>query len=67
MTKRAGYFSYLLRVWRTGEREEDTWRASLEQPGTHRRRGFATLDELFDFLQSQTIRQPEPSGQDVED
>lgn len=43
------YFSYLLRLWRE---EEGTavWRASLQDPRTGERVGFAYLDELFEFL-----------------
>lgn len=59
VTKRTGYFSYLLRVWQTRDGDVRTWRASLEQPGTQERRGFATLEELFDFLRRQALPTPE--------
>jgi len=49
---RAHYYSYLLRVWRTGHRP--VWRASLEEPQSGRRRGFASLEALYLYLQSQT-------------
>jgi hypothetical protein len=52
--KQSRYLSYLLRLWQTGEGGERAWRASLESPGTRRRRGFASLETLFDFLKSQT-------------
>ena len=54
MVKPKGYYSYLLRVWQTGEGPGCTWSASLEQPGTGRQVGFATLDHLFAFLNEQT-------------
>lgn len=47
------YQSYLLRLWRVKEGEEG-WRASLESAQTGERRGFATLDGLFDYVRSQT-------------
>jgi hypothetical protein len=52
-----GYLSYLLRLWQTGNDSERIWRASLETPGSGERRGFASLRELFDFLEAQTVMQ----------
>ncbi|TFG72893.1 MAG: hypothetical protein E4H27_01760 [Anaerolineales bacterium] len=43
------YNSYLLRVWRARE-IRDTWRVSLENAQTHQLRGFASLEEVFEFL-----------------
>jgi len=43
------YFSYLLRIWRTGK--EGAWRASLEDPRTGKRAGFGSLEALWAFLQ----------------
>ena len=55
------YLAYLLRLWQVGRQmdshhsaAEIVWRASLENPHTHERQGFANLDELFDFLRTQT-------------
>ena len=45
------YFSYLLRLWRTGK--ESAWKASLEDPQTGERRGFGSLEALVHFLQQQ--------------
>jgi hypothetical protein len=60
MSKTAGcageqldYQSYLLRLWRAKEGEEG-WRASLESAQTGERKGFATLDALFEYVRSQT-------------
>ena len=51
MTKeRAVYHAYLLRLWQT----KTGWRASLEHPHTGERLGFASLEQLFVFLQDQT-------------
>jgi len=51
--EQTSYQSYLLRLWRVKEGEEG-WRASLESAQTGERRGFATLDALFDYVRSQT-------------
>lgn len=48
------YLSYLLRLWQTRDREMCIWRASLEQPGTGVRQGFASLEDLMAFLEAQT-------------
>jgi hypothetical protein len=52
--------SYLLRIWREDGMDgapstEDLpiWRASIVSTLTGRRRGFASLDDLFDFLRGQ--------------
>lgn len=51
--ERQRYQSYLLRLWQTRDGEKQVWRASLESPGTGQRHGFASLEELFSFLQVQ--------------
>ena len=51
--QRRDYLSYLLRVWRTGSEGNAVWRASLENPFTGERRGFARLKDLFIYLQAQ--------------
>jgi len=48
-----GYLSYLLRLWQSGSRDNAVWRASLQNPMTGERWGFATLKELFTFLEAQ--------------
>jgi hypothetical protein len=42
------YFSFLLRIWR--ESDSATWRASLEDPHTHKQQGFSDLEKLIAFL-----------------
>jgi len=58
--EQSDYLSYLLRLWRVDEEssphrgaEQVVWRASLENPHTRQQQGFASLDELFDFLREQ--------------
>ena len=55
------YLSYLLRVWRADPGNLSGWRASLEDPHTGERLGFASLEQLFAFLMEQTER----AGPDV--
>ena len=56
-TERPRYLAYMLRVWQVGSGNELTWRASLESPRTGERRGFPSLEALFEFLEEQTSRQ----------
>ena len=48
-----GYRSYLLRLWQADLGGEAVWRASLQNPHTHERRGFANLADLFTFLENE--------------
>ena len=66
------YLSYLLRLWGAGQGAESTWRASLESPMTGEHHGFASLKDLFAFLQAQadspasptpTTGKDEPTGE----
>jgi hypothetical protein len=51
-TKRQGrYLSFLLRLWRENGGDRPFWRASLQRPQTERRLSFATMNDLFDFLE----------------
>ena len=58
--ERPEYLSYVLRLWRETEDPEDrgleaaVWRASLEWPQADKRRGFASLTDLFTSLESET-------------
>jgi len=49
------YRAYLLRLWRS-ETLDQGWRASLEDPHTGERIGFASLEQLFAFLMEQVER-----------
>ncbi|MGD8462332.1 MAG: hypothetical protein PVI09_00565 [Anaerolineae bacterium] len=52
------YVSYMLRMWRdrgdekAGPSEEAPWRASLQSPRTGEMVGFASLDDLLDYLRA---------------
>ena len=48
------YVSYLLRLWRADGDEAVAWRASLQDPHTGQRIGFADLRRLFEYLVEQT-------------
>jgi hypothetical protein len=62
--------SYLLRLWQADHRGALVWRASLESAHTGKRRGFASLAELYAFLEKEIAvagerKQRSPSDQDV--
>jgi hypothetical protein len=64
------YLSYLLRLWQTQHEGRLVWRASVESARTGERRGFANLNELYAFLDSETAPVEEteprtPTGSDV--
>jgi hypothetical protein len=48
------YLSYLLRLWQETGGDEVLWRASLEGPKGGERVGFASLVELFSYLEHET-------------
>ena len=58
------YVSYMLRMWQDSSDEglssskEAAWRATLQSPRTGERVGFASLDDLFDFLKGQAGLEP---------
>lgn len=51
-TKLPHYLAYLLRLRR--DNESAPWRATVENPHTGERQGFATLRQLVAFLEEQT-------------
>ncbi len=63
------YLSYLLRLWQTKDGRKQVWRASLERPGSEERLGFASIRDLFQFLEAQTEghneqdREPDPQNE----
>jgi hypothetical protein len=62
-TERRRYLAYMLRLWQVGSGEELAWRASLENPHTGERRGFASLETLVEFLEKETrTLPPRPDG-----
>jgi hypothetical protein len=48
-----GYRSYLLRLWQAQVNGQLVWRASLENPHSRERRGFANLVDLFTYLEGE--------------
>jgi hypothetical protein len=52
--KKRRYISYLLRLWQVKSEGELVWRASLDNPHTGQRRGFASLAEMVAFLEQET-------------
>ncbi len=58
---RAGYLSYLVRLWRVDEAEAG-WRASLHDPRTGERLGFASVDDLVAYLRQETDAEPGPQA-----
>ena len=52
-TEPLAYQSYLLRLWRAPGGAEQPWRASLENPLTGERRGFADLEALVAYLRDE--------------
>jgi hypothetical protein len=52
------YISYMLRLWQAVSEAGGAWRASLEDPRTGERTGFAELDALFGYLIERTSGDP---------
>jgi hypothetical protein len=52
--KQPDYLAYLLRLRRARVEGRTVCRASLESSLTGKRLGFASLDELFEFLRRET-------------
>jgi hypothetical protein len=57
------YAAYLLRLWREKGGELTRWRASLQDPHSGERVGFASLEELFVYLRRETADLPERDGE----
>lgn len=53
-TQEPRYLAYMLRLWQVRDKEKIIWRASLEDARTGERRGFASLESLFEFLKEQS-------------
>jgi hypothetical protein len=54
MAQRRRYLSYLLRLWQESGGNPPVWRASLERPHGDDRLNFASLVDLFAFLEHET-------------
>lgn len=57
------YMAYLLRLWSgSGSGANETrWQASLEVPLTHEKHNFASLQNLFAYLEAETETDKENS------
>ena len=55
----------MLRLYRADDKVEPVWRLSLENPLTQERMGFASLADLFTFLQHQLGMVPDASQEPV--
>lgn len=44
------HLAYLLRLWQESDVGKITWRASLEDPHTGHRQGFANIESMIDYL-----------------
>jgi hypothetical protein len=47
------YLAYLLRLWQVRNKGQADWRASVENAHTGERQGFASLADLFTFLEGE--------------
>jgi len=59
MKQQRRYLSYLLRLWQESVGDPPAgdpppWRASLQSPQSDELRGFASLVDLFTFLENET-------------
>ncbi|MGD2178249.1 MAG: hypothetical protein PVG71_10550 [Anaerolineae bacterium] len=78
MNQQTRYLAYLLRLWQEGGGcpegdplgapldEPPMWRASLEIPQSGERLGFASLADLFTFLENET-RPSSPGSEHLEE
>jgi hypothetical protein len=61
------YIAYLLRLWRETSGGSSRWRASLQDPHSGERIGFASLEELFGYLRREIGDPPERDGETLAD
>ena len=54
MSEKRQRLSYMLRLWQAEQGGAWVWRASLVNAHTGERRGFASLTELYVFLEQRT-------------
>ena len=54
------YRAYLVRIWPVKDRQGLIWRAYLTNAHTSESRGFANLEELFEYLRQQTCQGSKP-------
>ncbi len=61
MPERRPHAVYILSLWEAQTEAGPVWRAWLQDSATGERQGFATLDELCDYLRA-GARLPEPES-----
>ena len=61
--KGTDYYSFLLRMWRVKENNQQVWRASLDNVESGDKRGFACLEELLAYLRQTAEQGDNPSGE----
>lgn len=61
-SRKLRYLSFLLRLWPVKQNGGEIWRASLENPRTGERRGFASLELLMAFLHEQIQAEEDESN-----
>ncbi len=61
------YRSYMLRLWAVQQPDGKSWYASLQDPHTGERIGFACLEELFAFLMDQATGSDSCTNQGTEE
>lgn len=54
----SSYFSYLIRIWQSGDTSLNRWHASLQDPSSQQIIFFETIEDLFTFLLKNTINDP---------
>jgi hypothetical protein len=54
MTSTKRYLAYMLRLWRMNSAVPSDWQASLEDPHSGKKIGFANLESLLSYLRDQT-------------
>jgi hypothetical protein len=59
------YIAYLVRLWQVDTHSRPIWHASLENPHTGERKGFADLQSLFLFLEEQASNSDRRSNIDA--
>jgi hypothetical protein len=67
VTMKGRYLAYLLRIWQVNDAGKLIWRASLEDPHTGERKGFASLEALLAFLWEQIRNGKREAGLDQDD
>jgi len=67
MAEQPGHLAYLLRLWRVSDDGNPIWRASLENPHSGERHGFANLELPCAFLEEKTedLAQGEEQAKDT--